>query len=212
MIYKDVPYYHNKEVLNSENFDPTTVDPKTVTLYNVQEVRQEGAPPMYVLSESVNNQGPGFDDIDTRDGVAEEMAQGIQELDQCKPREVRLFQERPDGDYDRVDFRDIGRDGQSSADQEFQEKAPNQYESQKGDQEPAPERPADWSEYHRETYTREDLQRSLGDEAVHVPERTPQQEQESPLADMYGPATNRSAEQTQQLIQHVQQAEQQQEF
>lgn len=207
MIYKDVPYYHDPKT-----FDGETVDPKTVTLYNVQEVRQNGVNPMYVLSESENNQGPGFDNLNARDAVAQDMAHGIQEANQCTPLEVRLYQERPDGGYDRVDFREIGRDGQSSADQEFQEKAPELYQSQKGDQEPAPEQPAQWTEYHREPYTHDDLQRTMGDEAVHVPERSPQQEQESPLANMSGPSVDRGAEQNQQLTQHVQQAQQSHEF
>ena len=181
-IYRDVPYYHNET---------------TVTLYDVQEVRQEGSPPMYAISESDKNIGPGFDNGPTRDAVAKDMAHVIKEADGCSPEQVNLYQQRPDGDFDQVDFREIGRDGQSQANQEQQQSDPELYPANQ--ETTQTEQAPQWTEYNRTPNTRADVERSLG-EMLEAPEQSPQQRQEAPaeqLRDVSGPTIDRAHEQSQ---------------
>lgn len=204
VYYRDVPYYH---------------DENNVTLYDVQEIQYEGRPSAYVISESQSNQGPGFDNPHVRDAVAHDMAESIQEGHDVGAREVNLYQQRPDGDFDRVQFREIGHDGSSEANQEWAWEQPNIYAAQQ-EAEPQAQDPG-FTESGRSLYERADVERSVG-EQVQAPEETPQQarvaEQEREWQEMSGPSVDRVAEandqadiraaqQVQQLNQHVDQQE-----
>jgi len=111
----------------------------------VQGIERNGKT-IYVLSEAVGNHGPGFDDPGMRDGAAHDLCIGIQASDRLQPEDVLLYQQRPDGDFERVDFRTIGRDISMSDEQ------PNQF-----------------TESHREIYTREELENTVG-EVLTAPE------------------------------------------
>jgi hypothetical protein len=184
LVYKHCPHYHGG------NTDPTRFD--------LHEVTREGQPPMYVMTESELNRGSGFDSEATRDAAARNVADYIREHNNFGPGQVILYQQRPDGDFERVGFREYGRDGQSETDREFRRDDPELYQSLKGDpgRGQAQEEPA-WGENQRTLYTRADLENALGERLEEVPAQTPQQRQDSlneQWRDLSGPATDRPAE------------------
>ncbi len=165
-------------------------DQKTPTLYNLQEVQQDGKKPTYIISESDRNQGRGFDSGQTRDGVANDVANAVREAKGYQRGEAVFYQQRPDGDFDLVGFREIGRNGRSEADVERAAAEPGW----KG-QAASPES-QDWGEYQRTKYTRAEVEKAVG-APLDAAAETPQQRQESlnqQYKDLSGPQINRAAE------------------
>ena len=175
------------------------------TDYDLQQIRYEdGRPPNYVLSESADNQGPGFDDARTRDAVSHEAAQAAMALNhpelspaaerEMKPNEVILYQQRPDGDFDRVAYGEIGKNARSNVDIEMEQNDPELYQSLKQDQEPLQDQRPEFTELPRTLYTREEVERAVGD-TLRAPEETHQQYQASlneQWANLNGPAIERN--------------------
>jgi hypothetical protein len=165
-----VPVYRNNEYTNAQG---------QTTLYDVQEVERNGQK-NYVVSESAQNEGPGFDDQRTQQMVARDACSTIQEKDQARAHEVEMYQQRPDGNFDKVDFR--------------YEAAGTYNES--------------WRETEREPTARQDVEQSLQTD-LHAPRETPQQaEQRQSFEELKGPEIDRGAEQEAQR--QAQQAFQQQ--
>ena len=136
-----------------------------VTKYDLQEVQHGSGPRIYVASESASNQGPGFEAWPTRDAVAHDASARIQRKDGVEPEQVRLYQQKPDGDFDRVDFRSLGRDAGVRAADGTDAQTRDAGKTQ------------DWSECHRETQSREEVRQELQSDLFAAPE-TPQQFQQ----------------------------------
>ena len=204
------------------------------TKYDLQQMQYEDRPPMYVVSESPDNQGPGFDNQQTRDEVIHRAAQSALALndpelfveleEKMRPEDLRIFQQRPDGDFDRVGFRQIGGDGRSNVDIEVEQNAPELYPQFRDDQQyESPQ----ITEISRTPYTREELLDVSDNAPLRAPEQTLQQQQESlqeQWKDLSGPkidnaaeqaadqqAQQRSQEQAMQMNQHQEQSYQSQE-
>jgi len=164
----------------------------TVTMYDLQQVQHGNEPATYLVNESPNNQGPGFDSWQTRDAVTREVAATIQNKDGVEPHQVNLYQQRPDGDFDRVSFRHTGHHGD--------------IHSGEGQ---------DWSESQRDVYLRADVEKNVKAE-LHAPQETPQQlqqRQNQEYQEMSGPQFDRnavSAAERQNLQNQVDQTNQQQ--
>ena len=191
VVYQDCPYYHDNKNIS---------DDKKITLYHLEEFSYEDRKPSYVITESENNQGLGFGDWKTRDGVAKDVAGAIREAHDYTADQVDLYQQRPDGNFDRVGFREIGRDGFPSADKERSVEEPDWKQSEN------PPKEVQWSEHQRTVYTPEEVEKNVGSALAIMPE-VPKE-----LKDLSGPAIDRPAEkradvqrrqeQDQQLNQH----------
>jgi hypothetical protein len=87
------------------------------TKYDLQQIRyNDGRLPAYVVSESQDNTGPGFDNTRAMYGVSEQAASASMALNkpeafpeaerEIRPHEIKLFQQRTDGQFDRVGYRE----------------------------------------------------------------------------------------------------------
>jgi hypothetical protein len=167
-----VPVYRNNEWTNEQG---------QTTSYDVQELERNGQK-SYVVSESPENTGPGFDDMRTQQMVARDACSTIQAKDEARAHEVEMYQQRPDGNFDKVDFR---------------------YQAQGTYNET-------WHETERTPTARQDVEREVQSD-LHAARETPQQaEQRQEFAEMRGPEIDRGAEQeaqrqTQQAFQQQQQ-------
>jgi hypothetical protein len=147
--------------------DQLVNDQGQTTKYQLEQFDQ-GDKKIYVLSEHPDNQGPGFDDVRTRDRIAQEAAAIIQGKDGIRANEVELYQQKPTGEFDKVDFR---------------------YEAANSVNE-------SWRETQRVPQPREQLEKDL-QAIVAAPDMTPQQvRQANDIAfnELTGPRMNRAAE------------------
>ena len=178
------------------------------TKYDLQEITLESGKMAYVVSESPDNQGPGFESQGTRDIVAHRAAQSALALNdperfpdivhKMMAHELDLYQQRPDGDFDRVVFREISRDGRSNGEVEREQAAePELYPSSTKDQAAADQaRTPQITESGRDTYTREQVEAQV-ESPLRAPEETHQQwqaNQEEAWRNLTGPAIDRSTE------------------
>ena len=165
-----MPVYKNNEWTNEQG---------QTTLYDVQELDRNGQK-SYVVSESPENEGPGFDDMRTQQMVARDACSTIQAKDEARAHEVDMYQQRPDGNFDKVDFR--------------YEAAGTYNET--------------WHESDRTPTARPEVERDVQSD-LHAPQETPQQaEQRQEWAELKGPEIDRGAEQAAQNSEHQQQAQQ----
>lgn len=191
------------------------------TVYDLQEIRQDNGAVAYVVSESPYNQGPGFESQGIRDVIAHQAAQSALALndpeinpnveDKMRAHELTLYQQRPDGNFERVDFYEIRQDGRSAVELEREQADPDLFPSSTRDQESAQARTPDITELHRSpTYTRQEVEERV-DAPLRAPEETHQQAQAAqPEAwrDMSGPAIDRGAEVAADQASQAQQAQQ----
>ena len=103
IVYPVVPYFHDEQL---------------VTLYDIQEVIQEGRKRVYIISISDRNVGLGFANWQTWEGIAQEMAENIRDNRGYNADEITLYQQRPDDNFDKVSFREIERNGRSELERE----------------------------------------------------------------------------------------------
>lgn len=190
---------------NTERYPMTYTHPNgQKTEYDLQQVRREdGKQPIYIISESEDNIGPGFDRTGTRDAVAEQSARAVIALNdpdvfpgaerKMRPNEIKLFQQRPDGDFERVDFREIGRDGRSNVDVEMEQNDPKAYKAYQQEQSNTQEGFLQFTETSRTKYTRQELEQTAGE--LHASAETHQQREQSQSQSLWDPAANRTAEQ-----------------
>jgi len=179
------------------------------TQYELQQIRPaDGSRPTYVVSESELNQGPGFDQAGTRVGVAHEGAAAAVALNnpeafpestrEIRPREVNLYQQLPDGNFNHVSFREIGRNGGSNVDTEMQQNHPDDYQKAQANREPMPPQDVEFTESNRTLYSREQVEERVGAE-LRAPDQTPQQQYDQMMNEQWkelsGPSSfDRAAE------------------
>ena len=140
------------------------------TFYDVQEVQHAGRPPVYIISEAADNKGPGLDDPGTKSAIAHDAATMMRGEHNLEAHQLNIYQQRPDGNFDRVDVRDIGRDVSMN---------PNQ--------------PTDWQECGRTPYSRKEVEQAV-EVGVAAPEETHQQKQQQlqeQWNDLQGPSIDR---------------------
>lgn len=200
------------------------------TKYDLQQVRYDnGRLPSYIASESELNEGPGFDNVQTRYAVAHQAASAAMALNnpeafpeatrEIRPGEINLYQQRPDGDFDRVEFTEIGKNARSNHDIDLEQSGQTSYQSSKPDL----EQNIQYTESDRDFIYREDVEKKIN-APLHAPQETLQQREESSndqWRDLSGPEIDRAAEQVilerqetqnqQQSNDQVQQMNQQQE-
>ena len=176
------------------------------TQYDLQQIRDvDDTPPVYVISESENNTGRGFDSVATRDAVAQQAAKAIIALNdptifpdaerEMRPSEINLYQQRPDGDFERVDFREIGRDARSNVDIEMKQNDPQAFEAYQQEQSGAQQAPLQFTETSRTRSSWEELSEVVGE--LHASKETLQQKQslnEQQWKELSGPSIDRAAE------------------
>lgn len=194
--------------LNNRTYPMTyTAENGQETHYDLQQIRyDDGRSPTYIVSESALNQSPGFTDAHIRDGVSHEAASAAVALNRpdlfpdaqktIQFSEVNLYQQRPDGNFEQVTFRQIGQDGLSNVDIERAPNNPQQYAASQRNQEGAPEQTTTYTESSRTLYTREELEKTVNAE-IQAPEQTPQQQQdlrEEQWKNLSGPSVDRAAE------------------
>ena len=139
------------------------------TLYDVHEIERNGES-TYVLSESPENRGPGFEDPRTQQVIAREACSTVMEKDGVRANDVELYQQRADSQFDKVDFR--------------YQAAGTANES--------------WYETNRTPTPRSELTQEVMSE-LHAPEKSPQEQAKQLQQDwkeMRGPEINRDVEQT----------------
>jgi len=198
VVYPDIQYYHDQKTEKTTLFDIQQLLPDDKTPIDLQKK------PSFIINESASNQELGFDRSQIKEGVALDVAYAFGEIDGHSAAEIRVFQQRPDGDFDRVFFREIGRDGASAADKERAADQPN------AEKPAASGEPATWSEYQRTRYTREEVETFVG-APLEAPAETPQQKQASldhQYKDLSGPAIDRVAEKAADLSRQQEQNQQ----
>ncbi len=85
--------------LNYPNEDGKTTD------YIFETYKQEDKDPIFVVRNDPKNQGQKFgQDREDRDFITGEQAKYIQKEHGLEPEQIELYQERPDGDFDKVTF------------------------------------------------------------------------------------------------------------
>ena len=204
--------------------------------FELQQVRYEdGRTPAYVVSESPSNQGPGFEDSATFYAVSNQAAESALLLNkpelfpdaerEIRPHEIKLYQQNTEGSFERVEFREIGRDARPSTDLEMEQNNPELYSSLKeagqsgsrGEQDLTPP----FTEIKRTPYTRQEVESAV-EAPLQARLETPQQQHaksyEEQWRDLSGPSIDRAAEvtadrrsqeQTQQSTDHQQQQHEQ---
>ena len=222
---------------DTEWYPMTYVHPNGVdrTEFELQQVRYEdGRTPRYVLSEAPNNQGPGFDDRATFLAVSAQGAESAMILNkpelfpdatrEIRPHQILLYQQTPAGTFEKVDYREIGRDGRPNTSVEMEQNNPELYASLKEagqiDGRREPDQTPPFTEIERTPYTREEVESSIK-APLRASQETPQQQQEKSYEvqwrEQSGPSIDRvaekaiisrSQEQTQQASDHQQQHEQ----
>jgi hypothetical protein len=144
---------------------------------------------------------------------------------EIRPHEIKLYQQKTDGSFERVDFREIGRDARPSTSLEMEQNNPELYSSLKeageidnwGEQNHTPP----FTEIRRTPYSRQEVESSI-EAPLRARLETPQQENAKSYneqwRDLSGPtidrpaevaADKRSQEQTQQSTDHQQQQQEQ---
>lgn len=180
----------NEEEQSNEYHPFTYVHPDgQETKYDLQELENGNQLPVYVLSESRDNQGPGFDDPQTRDEIAHLAAQSAialnnpeifpESTEELSPNRLVMFQQKPDGDFDRVSFYEIGKDGRSNVDIEISQNDPELRDEFV--REDISSRPTEFTEAGRETYTRDEVEEIVDGAPLHAPEQTLQQQRQDTL-------------------------------
>lgn len=88
------------------DYDKYTNPNGSVTKFQVDTYKNENQNPITVVRNSSDNQGQKFGETwQKRDEVTEKLATGIKEKFQIEdPKTIEMYQERQDGDFDRVKF------------------------------------------------------------------------------------------------------------
>lgn len=91
-----------KQIKDKEYTNPNG----NITKYQVETYKNENENPITVVRNSPDNQGEKFGETwQIRDKIIKDLAIEIKDKFQIEdPKKIELYQERLDGDYDRVDF------------------------------------------------------------------------------------------------------------
>ena len=173
------------------------------TKFDLQQVRYEdGRTPQYVISESPDNQGPGFENPQALYGASYQGAHAALALNHpdvnpdvdraMRPNKINLYQQLPDGSFNHVSYREIGQDGRPSTDVERQQNEGTPFPSDQSGQDGPPV----ITESQRDPIGRSDLEEKM-DAPLRAPEETLQQREaslEEQWRELSGPAIDRAAE------------------
>lgn len=110
-----------------------------VTNYEMETIKRDGANPIFIVRNSDDNKGHGFNSSrPLNDHITEKHATKAREDFKLKPNELNWYEQRKDGDYDKVHFRMIARGADDSGKHEQQ-----------------------WGESKRTVYTKEQVDKEV---------------------------------------------------